>query len=371
MSGPITLAELATKSVTVLNGVGDKKADGLAQVGVTTLADLLTYYPRRYVDRTREARIRDLEMGEEALVIATVQRVVARRTRGRPPRSMVNVDVTDETGRLPITFFNQPWRERQLRPGATVALFGKAEMYRGNRQMTNPVVDVLGSGPTRTGRIVPIYPQSEKAGLSTWELGEWVSEALRRSEARGLADPVPDWVLDRYDLIRRGEALAGIHSPDSMAHMQAARQRLVLDELLRVQLALVQRKRQIERMSRGFTHTLDGPLVDAFRARLPFTLTADQEEAVTAIARDLAAPHPMHRLLQGDVGSGKTVVAVATLLAAVQGGHQGAFMAPTEVLAEQHAQGIRALLDGVERPDDGMSLFDARPVRVEPRMGSD
>jgi ATP-dependent DNA helicase RecG len=365
VSGPITLAELATKSVTVLNGVGDKKADGLAQVGVTTLADLLTYYPRRYVDRTKEARIRDLEVGEEALVIATVQRVVARRTRGRPPRSMVNVDVTDETGRLPLTFFNQPWRERQLRPGSTVALFGKAEMYRGSRQMTNPVVDVLGSGPTRTGRIVPIYPQSEKAGLSTWELGEWVSEALRRSEARGLADPVPDWVLDRYDLIRRGEALAGIHSPDSMAHMQAARQRLVLDELLRVQLALVQRKRQIERTSRGYTHTLDGPLVDAFRARLPFALTADQEEAVTAIAHDLAAPHPMHRLLQGDVGAGKTVVAVATLLAAVQGGHQGAFMAPTEVLAEQHAQGIRALLDGVERPDEGASLFDARPVRVE------
>ena len=363
--GPITLRELDAMPVTRLNGVGDKKGEALAQVGVESVADLLTYYPRRYVDRTKEARIRDLTVGEEALVIATVERVVARRTRGRPPRSMVNVDVTDESGRLPITFFNQPWRERQLRPGATVALFGKAEMYRGARQMTNPIVDVLGTGSSRTGRIVPIYPQSEKAGLSTWELGEWVAEALRRAAVRGLADPVPDWVLDRYDLIRRGEALAGVHAPDSMAHMQAARQRLVLDELLRVQLALVQRKRQIERTSRGFTHSVDGPLVDAFRARLPFSLTDDQESAIADIAADLAAPHPMHRLLQGDVGSGKTVVAVATLLAAVQGGHQGAFMAPTEVLAEQHAQGIRALLDGVERPDDGASLFDNRPVAVE------
>jgi ATP-dependent DNA helicase RecG len=363
--GPIKLGELDAMPVTKLNGVGEKKAEALAQVGVESVADLLTYYPRRYVDRTREARIQDLTVGEEALVIATVQRVVARRTRGRPPRSMVNVDVTDGSGRLPVTFFNQPWRERQLRPGATVALFGKADMYRGARQMTNPIVDVLGTGSSRTGRIVPIYPQSEKAGLSTWELGEWVAEALRRAASRGLADPVPDWVLDRYDLIRRGEAIAGIHAPDSMAHMQAARQRLVLDELLRVQLALVQRKRQIERTSRGYTHSVDGPLVDAFRARLPFALTDDQEAAIADIAADLAAPHPMHRLLQGDVGSGKTVVAVATLLAAVQGGHQGAFMAPTEVLAEQHAQGIRALLDGVERPDDGASLFESRPVAVE------
>ena len=362
-AGPITLRELAGMKVSVLKGVGEKKVEALAQVGVETVADLLTYYPRRYVDRTNEARLRDLVVGEEALVIVTVERVVARRTRGRPPRSMVTVDVSDDSGRMRTTFFNQPWRERQLRPGATVALFGKPELYRGERQMTNPIVDVIGGG--KTGRIVPIYPQSEKAGLSTWEVGEWVAEALRRAAPRGLADPVPEWVLDRHDLVRRDAAVAGIHAPDSMAHMQAARKRLVLDELLRVQLALVQRKRQIERTARGITHSMDGPLVTAFRERLPFTLTDDQESALAEIAKDLAAPHPMHRLVQGDVGAGKTVVAVATLLAAVQGGHQGAFMAPTEVLAEQHAAGIRALLDGVEVPDDGTSLFGARPVRVE------
>jgi ATP-dependent DNA helicase RecG len=121
----------------------------------------------------------------------------------------------------------------------------------------------------------------------------------------------------------------------------------VLDERLRVQLALVQRKRHIERTTRGIAHRIDGPLVDAFVARLPFDLTDDQLAAIEEIEHDLAAPHPMHRLLQGDVGSGKTVVAVSTLLVAVQGGYQGAFMAPTEVLAEQHAQGIRELLDGV------------------------
>jgi ATP-dependent DNA helicase RecG len=360
--GPITLGELSSWPVTRLKGVGDRKAEGLAAVGVENLADLLTYYPRRYVDRTNECRVRDLEVGEEALVLVTVDRVVSRRTKGRPPRTLVTAEVSDETGRLRVTFFNQSWRERQLSPGTPVALFGKVDLYAGRRQMTNPVVDLIGR---RTGRIVPIYPQSEKAGLSTWEIGAWVEEALRRSQPRGLADPVPEWVLDRYDLVRRGEAFAGIHAPESMAHKEVARKRLVLDELLRVQLALVQRKRHVERTTRGITQVTEGPLLDVFVSRLPFRLTDDQQAAIAEIALDLAAPHPMHRLLQGDVGAGKTVVAVWTLLAAVEGGHQGAFMAPTEVLAEQHAAGIRALLDGVEVPDSGTSLFGARPVRVE------
>jgi ATP-dependent DNA helicase RecG len=361
-TAPITLGELAAMPVTRLRGVGERKAEGLASVGVESLLDMLTYYPRRYVDRTNEARVRDLVVGEEALVLVTVQRVSSRRTRGRPSKVLVTVDVTDGSGHLRVSFFNQAWRERQLRAGMTVALFGKLEIYAGRKQMTNPVVDLIGD---RTGRIVPIYPQSEKAGLSTWEIGDWVAEVLRRSQVRGLLDPVPGWVLDRFDLITRPEAFAGIHAPDSMAHRDVARRRLVLDELLRVQLALVQRKRHIERTTRGIAHRVGGPLVDAFAARLPFDLTDDQRAAIREIERDLAAPHPMHRLLQGDVGSGKTVVAVSTLLVAVQGGFQGAFMAPTEVLAEQHAEGIRELLEGVEVPDDGATLFEARPLRVE------
>jgi ATP-dependent DNA helicase RecG len=361
-TAPIALGDLAAMPVTRLKGVGERKAEGLDAVGVTSLLDLLTYYPRRYIDRTNEARIGDLVVGEEALVLVTVERVASRRTRGRPPKVLVTVDVTDGSGHLRVSFFNQAWRERQLRPGMTVALFGKLEVYAGRKQMTNPVVDLIGD---RTGRIVPIYPQSDKAGLSTWEIGDWVAEALRRSQVRGLLDPVPDWVLDRFDLVARPEAFAGIHAPETMAHKEVARRRLVLDELLRVQLALVQRKRHIERTTRGIPHTVEGPLLDAFLGRLPFDLTEDQQAAIDEIRRDLAAPHPMHRLLQGDVGAGKTVVAVWTLLAAVEGGYQGAFMAPTEVLAEQHAQGIRALLDGVEVPDAGTSLFGARPVRVE------
>ena len=161
---------------------------------------------------------------------------------------LVTVEVSDDSGHLRVTFFNQAWRERQLTPGMTVALFGKLELFNGRRQMTNPVVDLIGN---RTGRIVPIYPQSEKAGLSTWEIGDWVAQVLRRSARRGLADPVPGWVLERHDLVTRDEAFAAIHAPDSMAHKEVARRRLILDELLRVQLALVQRKRHIERTTRA------------------------------------------------------------------------------------------------------------------------
>ncbi|HLU41371.1 MAG TPA: ATP-dependent DNA helicase RecG [Microthrixaceae bacterium] len=362
---PITLGELADKDVSVLKGVGPKKLEGLRALGIGDLHALLTHYPRRYVDRTREARISDLRVGEEALVIGRVASVSAQRTRNR--RVMVHAEVRDATGSMRVTFFNQPWRERQLSAiSGEVAFFGKVESFRGRRQMTNPVVDLVGD---RTGRIVAIYPLSEKSGLSTWEIGEWVDQTLRRSARRGLADPVPSWVLERWDLPSRGAALRGIHQPESMAHMADARRRLVFDELLRLQLTLVQRKRELERSSKGIVQATgeeEGAapgLVRRFLEGLSYELTGAQQRAVREIFEDLASPVPMHRLLQGDVGAGKTVVAVATLLAAVQGGHQGALMAPTEVLAEQHAASVRALLDGLTVAEPG-SLLGERPLAV-------
>jgi ATP-dependent DNA helicase RecG len=227
--------------------------------------------------------------------------------------------------------------------------------------MANPIVDLIGD---RTGRIVPIYPQSEKAQLNTWELAAFVEEALRRCRERGIADPVPAAIRRRLGLIGRQEALWSIHAPETMREKEAARRRLAFDELLRVQLVLVLRKRELERSSRGLEHAVHGDLVQRFHDALPYPLTAAQARAIGEIEADLASPNPMHRLLQGDVGAGKTVVAVSTLLTAVQGGHQGALMAPTEVLAEQHATGVRALLGDLEVPDPG-NLFGDRPLRVE------
>ncbi|HSL72987.1 MAG TPA: ATP-dependent DNA helicase RecG [Ilumatobacteraceae bacterium] len=355
----LTLRELAGIDVGRLKGVGDKKRGSLAAVGVDHLLDLLTYYPRRWVDRTNEARIGDLVPGDEALVLATVRSVTKRTTRNR--RTMVTVNVGDGSGRMEVVFFNQPWRERQLREGLQIALFGKADVYRGGLQMSNPIVDLIGD---RTGRIVPIYPQSEKVQINTWEIAGWVEEALRRCRERGIDDALPEAIRSRLGLVDRFAAFSGIHLPDSIAAKEQARRRLAFDELLRVQLVLVLRKRAMERDQRGLRHTVGGDLVERFYAALPYPLTAAQRRAIAEIESDLAAPHPMHRLLQGDVGSGKTVVAVATMLAAVQGGHQAALMAPTEVLADQHAAGVRALLAGVSVPDSG-NLFGDRPLRVE------
>ncbi|MBS1839203.1 MAG: ATP-dependent DNA helicase RecG [Actinobacteria bacterium] len=377
---PITLVELHGMGVEVLSGVGPRKVEALRSIGIASLGDLLTYYPRRYVDRTRERRIADLAEGEDALVLGRVASTSSRRVRGG--RTIVVAEIRDGSGSLRCTFFNQPWREKQLSraaigaddAGVEVAMFGRIEVFRGHRQMTNPVVDVIGDPRGgRTGRIVPIYPQSDKARLSTWELGSWSAQVLRRSRDRGIDDPVPAAVLERHGLIGRAAAFEGIHAPSTMAEAVAARHRLVFDELFRLQVALVRRKREIEAASLGIVHVVDDDdvraiapgLLTRYLDGLPYDLTDAQARAIGEIRDDLAVSVPMHRLLQGDVGSGKTVVAMAALLTAVQGGHQGALMAPTEVLAEQHAVGVRRQLDGVTVLDRGQTLLDERPLGIE------
>jgi ATP-dependent DNA helicase RecG len=359
MSAPLTVEDLRAIDLGRLQGVGEKRLAAFAQLEVRNVLDLVTHYPRRYIDRTNEASIASLTVGEEAMVLAHVDKVVSRRTRNG--RTMVTVTVRDDTAQLSCTFFNQPWREKQLKPGTEAVFFGKLDIYRGYRQMANPVVDLVGD---KTGKILPVYPQSEKAGLSTWEIGSAVAEALRRCAPRGFADPVPVEIREELRLISRDRALTLIHQPDSMADVAVARKRLVFDELFRVQLALVLRKRALEASARGFVHETSGELVVRFREALPFALTGAQDRAIAEIDADLAAPVPMHRLLQGDVGAGKTLVAVHALLVAVQGGHQGAIMSPTEVLTEQHFLGIRRLVDGLIVPD-AATLMGERPLRVE------
>ena len=355
----LTLRDFATLPVEKLKGIGPKREKAFAELGIVTVLDLLTHYPRRYIDRTKEATIAELRAGEEGMVLATVDKVSARMTRTR--KRMVSVTVRDHTGKLTCTFFNQPWRERQLTPGTEAIFFGKLDIYRGAAQMTNPVVDLVGN---KTGRIIAVYPQSEKAGLNTWEIGDAVLEALRRSADRGIGDPLPPWLVERHRFIDRARAWRQIHDPQSMADVAESRRRLVFDELLRVQLALVMRKRALEAETKGIVHDPPGVLVTRLYERLPFSLTGAQRRAIDEIAADMAAPHPMHRLLQGDVGAGKTLVALSALLVAVEGGHQGALMAPTEVLAEQHHRGLRELASDLTVPDENTLMGD-RPVRIE------
>ncbi|MGH9087149.1 MAG: ATP-dependent DNA helicase RecG, partial [Acidimicrobiales bacterium] len=376
-----TLRDLTEIPVTRLKGLGEKKAAALAEWGVESVFDLLTTYPYRYVDRSRQADLADLAVGDEAVVLATVQRASARRTR--QGRSLVELAVHDGTAGMKVVFFNQPWRARQLSAGTEALFFGKLDTYRGGGQMTNPVVDVVGAAASedprdaarRTLRVIPIYPASAKVGLSSWEVGGWVDEAIRRTGE--LADSLPPAWRHELGLVERTEALRRVHLPAAAGDERPGRRRLAFDELFRLQLALVLRRRALERDARAIRHHVSpldvvatGPkqrgdgttLVRRFLSGLPFALTTAQRRALAAIFAELAGPLPMHRLLQGDVGSGKTVVAVAALLASVQGGHQGALMAPTEVLAEQHHMAVRSLLDGLAVPDP--ERLGERPVTV-------
>jgi ATP-dependent DNA helicase RecG len=355
-----TLRQLKDIPITRLTGVTPRLEERLGMLGIHNVLDLVEHYPRRYLDRTKKSDIADLRVGEEATVYAEVRKMTSRRTR--QGRALVETIVYDGTSYLYVTFFNQPWRAQQLTTGTEAAFFGKLEHYRGKHQMTNPAVDVLGRIGEKTGVIVPIYPQSGKADVSTWQLQKLVAEALRR--ARDFDDPVPRDVLDRLGMLDRTRAYNGIHEPELEADHFRAAHRLKFDEFLRMQLGLVARKRAFEEQRVGLTHRLDGPLVPAFHAQLPFPLTGDQHKAIAEIGADLAAPRPMHRLLQGDVGSGKTVVALTALLTAVQGGYQGALMAPTEVLAEQHLLSLTRFLDGLTVSSEG-TLMGERPVRVE------
>ena len=356
----VTLRELKERPVTDLHGVNSRKAEMLQKIEVRSVLDLITVYPRRYIDRSKQTTIADLTVGEEGMVLVTVAKVATRRMRNR--RSLVEVTVEDETGRMRLVFFNQPWRSKQLTEDKEAIIFGRLDLYQGNKQMTNPIVDLVGD---RTGRIVAVYPQSEVAGVQSWDLDALVAEALRRvMKVRGFEDPVPKEIRENYRLVDRSTAFLQIHRPGSMQEVVEARRRLVFDELLRIQLELVQRKVQLERSTKGISHNASGFLTTAFHEQLPYTLTDAQKRVIDEILTDLKKGLPMHRLLQGDVGSGKTVVAVTALLSAVQGGHQGAFMAPTEVLAEQHYLGISDLLQNMNVEDDS-TLLGQRPLRVE------
>ena len=360
----LTVPELAAIGVERLKTVGaGKRLESFRKFGIGNLHELLSHYPRRWIDRTKEATVESAIEGTDALVVGEIRSVNAPPRRGRSP-SRVVATIGDGTGRMSLVFFNQPWRQRQLQPGTWVAVFGKVSRFQGAKQMTAPTVDVLGAPDDRPRPIVPIYPQSEKIDLPSWVVLRAVEEALARCDARGIADPVPAEAIRRLGMVSRHDALKSIHLPETYAEKEAARRRLAFDELFRVQTVLVMRKRALERDSMGIRHVVDGELNARMRAALPYELTGAQRKAIAEIERDLGGPHPMHRLLQGDVGAGKTLVAVSAMLTAVQGGHQGALMAPTEVLAEQHAAGIRRLLDGVMVPDSG-NLFGDRPLRVE------
>lgn len=338
--GMASLSRLATVEVSQVKGLGGKRAAKLASAGISSVADLLHHAPRRYIDRSQKSSIAQVPIGSEVTIIGSV--VSVRDRRPRRNLHIIEAVVEDDSARIKAVWFNQSFRVRQLQNATEVALSGVVESFRGSLQMKTPEVDVLNSASEglTVGRVVPVH--SSAGGVGPGYMRRAIHNALQRSSP--IDDTIPFEIRAANGLMERDAAFWGLHFPETLEDVAPARKRLVYDELFRLELALALQKRHQMANAVGISHEPGGELVARFLDGLPYELTSAQRRVLTEIESDMRASHPMHRLLQGEVGSGKTVVAVATLLSGIEGGWQGALMAPTEVLAEQHYLGVRGLL---------------------------
>ncbi|HEV2374976.1 MAG TPA: ATP-dependent DNA helicase RecG [Streptosporangiaceae bacterium] len=313
--------------------------------GLKTTGDLLRHYPRRYAHRGEVTDLASLADGEHVTVFAQVASVQSRRMRERKG-DMLQVTVTDGTARLLLTFFHQARAfERQLRPGSHGMFAGKVSTFKGRRQLTHPEFKLLNEedldkAAEYATAPIPVYPATKD--VSTWDIEKCMRVVL--DVLGDLADPLPEELRRRHHLLSLADALRGIHRPRDDEDWHRARHRLKWDEAFVLQAAFAQRRLAAADLPATARPPTAGGLLDAFDARLPFSLTHGQAEVGDTLAADLAGEHPMHRLLQGEVGSGKTVVAVRAMLQVIDGGGQAALLAPTEVLAQQHARSVSALL---------------------------
>jgi ATP-dependent DNA helicase RecG len=365
-----TLAYLADIPVERVKGVGPVGVKQLASEGVRTVADLLLTVPRRYLDRSQLSELSTTPVGEVVTVGGTVTSFNKRRiSRGR---MMVEARVSDGTGSVRCVWFN-PYM--QLEVGEEVALAGVIDTYKGSLQMKSPAIDRLNRiREAETGRVLPIYPTV--GGMKPDTVRDAVTNALGRSIP--LVDVIPDSILDALDLVDRTYALSTIHTPDALSDVAPARRRLIFDEFLRIQMALKVRAHDEFESQVGVENSVKGELFHRFIGSLPYRLTDAQVRVLDELLSDMEARTPMHRLLQGEVGSGKTVVVVSALLTSVESGHQGAVMAPTEVLATQHYLGTELALEQAQMapqrndvgPQGTSSLFADEPLATRPvRIG--
>jgi ATP-dependent DNA helicase RecG len=324
--------------VTKLRGISAAIETRLAKLGVRTIRDLLYHFPRRYDDYTQLKTINRLALGDEVTIIGIVRE--AKTQRLRTGQTVVRVTVGDATGHIEARWFNQPYMEKYFAVGSEMVLSGKVGEYLGRLVLSAPEWEPLQREQLHTAGLVPVYPLTEGLG------GRWMRRLIKTTLdawALRLADPLPAALRASAGVAELGVALQQMHFPPDAAALERARQRLCFDEFLLIQLGVL-RQRQAWRAQEGRAFEIPTAALDAFTTHLPFTLTGAQQRALASITTDLAQPVPMSRLLQGDVGSGKTVVAVAAVLATVRNGLQAAVMAPTAILAEQHHRTIGQLL---------------------------
>ena len=333
-------------SINKVRGVGVKKAAAFARLGIQTVYDLLTYYPRAYEDQSRVTPIAQLRAGERATVLAVIQRVTERPTRRRG-FTVLTALLGDETGYAQAVWFNQRFLKTKLREGRRILLTGKADYaYNGGGQLalTNITSFELLGAEEDAGEhlgILPVYAATE--GLTQKQLRAMMEYVLLQTVDE-LEENLPQRVREEYRLIGRRSAFRHIHFPKEEEELRTARRRLAFEELYLIQCGLLALKKRTAEEQEGIAHGPNGALVERVRAALPFALTDDQEKVWAEITCDMESLLPMRRLVQGDVGSGKTAIALLALVKTVESGHQGAMMAPTEILARQHYDYLRELL---------------------------
>lgn len=335
--------------VTSLPGISTAYTARLKRLGIETIRELLYHFPHRYDDYSTLKPINHLEYGEETTIIGTIWETRTRQTRGGS--TIITSVIADASGTIEAVWFNQPYLTRQLRAGRRIVLSGKVDEYLGHLTLQSPAWEPLERELIHTGRLVPIYPLTR--GITS----RWLRRLLKRVVDHWvprLEDPLPETLRERTGVVDLPTAIRQIHFPDNQESAEKARNRLAFDEFLFIQLRMLQQRQQWQ-SQRGMPIPHNQALLDAFLTSLPFQLTEAQQRSLDQTLKDLNQPRPMARLLQGDVGSGKTVVATAAMLMAIAAGKQIALMAPTEILARQHYQSITELTAnatewGLERP---------------------
>jgi ATP-dependent DNA helicase RecG len=328
--------------------VGGKTATALTKsFGIESVGDLLHHYPRRYAERGELTSFDRIEVGKPVTIMATIASVTARRMKTKRGFVLV-VTVTDGKDFMELTFFNQKWREKELQVGRAGLFAGTVNEYHGVRTLTHPQYQLFGNGDTSdfdlvsdfASRIIPVYPSSQS--VTSWQIAAAVDVVLASLDE--LDDPIPQSLLEKHELMGRAEAIRAIHQPESHEAIQRAQDRLKYQEAFVLQSLLEFRRQQRQSMSAVARDFTTHSLRESFDRSLPFSLTGGQIEVGNEIERDLQGTSPMMRLLQGDVGSGKTVVALRAILDVIESGGQAALLAPTEVLAVQHLESLSALL---------------------------
>jgi ATP-dependent DNA helicase RecG len=357
--------------ITDIRGISDKLAPRFRKLGVNTVRDMLYFFPRRHIDYSKRQTVAALQVGQEQTVVANIWQANEVRPGGRRSAEAV---IGDESGNMKVMWFNQPYMARQMRTGEQYVFSGKVSLYKGIKVFISPEYELLsGEDLTHTGRLIPVYPLTE--GLSPRVARRVIKEVVEECSSL-LNDFMPPEVMTGAGLIGLQQAIRQAHYPDDDIAKDQARRRLAFDELFIIQLGVLSRRKDWRESGRANRIAAKDNVLETFLSSLPYKMTGAQERSLSDIMSDLGKAKPMSRLLQGEVGSGKTAVAVAALLAAAAGGYQGAFMAPTEILAEQHFSTISNILRscGRQESDEGnlrtfSGLLD-RPVTLALLKGS-